>query len=58
MVGGRNVHKFSFDCSYVFHEVGCQRVRKGEGIGVLGRKEKIGNIGGQKVDDGKMYPDP
>ena len=52
------MHKFSFDCSYVFHEVGCQRVRKGEGIGVWGRKEKIGNIGGQKVDDGKMYRDP
>ena len=26
-------------------------------IGVLGRKEKIGNVGGKEVDGGKMYCD-
>ena len=40
MVGGRNVHKFSSDCFYFLHEVGCQRMRKGGGIGVLGEGEE------------------
>ena len=40
VVGGGNVHKFSSDCFYFLHEVGCQRMRKGGGIGVLGEGEE------------------